>query len=546
MSASFFFYDLETSGLNPQKDRIMQFAGQRTNLDFEPIGEPVNLLVELQDDTLPSPSAIMVTGITPQMTKADGIPEREFCRFVVEEMATPETTIIGYNSVRFDDEFMRATLWRNFHDAYAWQWRNGRSRWDLLDVVRMTRALRPEGINWPVTDEGRATNRLELLTKQNGIEHEHAHDALADVVALIEVSKLIKQHQPQLFDYLYKMRQKKPIGELVNLARPAPFVYASGRYPSKFEKTTIAYPLAPAANRNILVYDLRYNLDELLDFEQNVEEYRLAEDQDAKEFTLQNADLPKNPNSSKDKHDTSQKANQPDSAKEKCPKFDHTKLPDGMRSLAQAGILTDYILKRLSEGNYFPIVKKMQYNRCPAVAPLGVLSKADGWSRIGFSEEMLQKNLESLRHHPDFAARMERQIKGGSGFSPGDDPESQLYDGGFLDSQDLVYMEAVRNNGAEDLADFHPPFVDERLPELLLHYKAKNFPSSLTSDETAKWEQYRCRRLSEQVPKFLAELQKIQASLTKGEIISGHKNSDCEFYAGELMLWYQSLLPGDE
>lgn len=524
MSASFFFYDLETSGLNPQKDRIMQFAGQRTNLDFEPIGEPVNLLVELQDDTLPSPSAIMVTGITPQMTKADGIPEREFCRFVVEEMATPETTIIGYNSVRFDDEFMRATLWRNFHDAYAWQWRNGRSRWDLLDVVRMTRALRPEGINWPVTDEGRATNRLELLTRQNGIEHEHAHDALADVVALIEVSKLIKQHQPQLFDYLYNMRQKKAIGELVNLGRPAPFVYSSGRYPSKFEKTTIAYPLAPVINRNILVYDLRYNLDELLEFERNSEQYQLKPP----------AESPS----------TNAKAEQKPSKDD--PVYDITKLPKGMRALAEQGILTEYMLRRLADGNYFPIVKKMQYNRCPAVAPVGVLGKDGGWARIGFSEEMLQENLASLRSHPDFAKHMEKQVKGGSGFPPGNDPESQLYDGGFLDGQDLILIEAVRNNDARDLANFRPPFADKRLPELLLHYKARNFPSSLAAEEAAKWEEYRQKRLSEQAPKFLAELQKIQSDLTTGKLVSGHKADDCAFYAEELMLWYQSLLPGDE
>ena len=173
MKPSFYFYDLETSGLNPRSDRIMQFAGQRTDLDFNPIGEPQNILVQLADDTLPSPSAVMVTGITPQATLQDGMTEPEFCRFLIEEIATPNTTIVGYNSVRFDDEFVRHTLWRNFYDPYEWQWRDGRSRWDLLDVVRLTRALRPEGIRWPVTEDGHSTNRLELLTKLNGIERMH-------------------------------------------------------------------------------------------------------------------------------------------------------------------------------------------------------------------------------------------------------------------------------------------------------------------------------------------------------------------------------------
>ena len=214
---TFFFYDLETSGLKPREDRIMQFAGQRTDMDLKPVGEPVNILVKMTDDALPSPGAINVTKITPQQTLMDGVSEAEFCKYVSNEIFTPGTIATGYNSVRFDDEHMRFTFWRNFYDPYEWQWKDGRSRWDLLDVVRMTRALRPEGINWPVTPEGRATNRLELITKENNIVHEHAHDALSDVEALISVTGLIKEHQPQLYDYLFKMREKKNVQKLVNL-----------------------------------------------------------------------------------------------------------------------------------------------------------------------------------------------------------------------------------------------------------------------------------------------------------------------------------------
>ena len=223
MPQTLFFYDLETSGLSYREDRIMQFAGQRTTLDFEPLGEPVNLLIKLPDDTLPSPGAIMVTSITPQATLADGLSEAEFCKYAQDEIFTPDTISLGFNTVRFDDEFMRHLFWRNFYDPYEWQWQDGRSRWDLLDIVRITRALRPEGINWPVTDDGQPTNRLELITKLNGISHENAHDALADVTASIEVAKLLKSKQPQLFDYLFKMRDKKEVQKLVNLENKQPF-----------------------------------------------------------------------------------------------------------------------------------------------------------------------------------------------------------------------------------------------------------------------------------------------------------------------------------
>lgn len=484
MAESFYFYDLETSGLNPRSDRIMQFAGQRTDTDFNPLGEPSNILVTLADDTLPSPGAIMVTGITPQSTLQDGMTEREFCEFFIHEVATPGTTIMGYNSVRFDDEFIRNALWRNFYDSYEWQWKDGCSRWDLLDVVRMTRALRPEGIEWPVTPEGRSTNRLELITKCNGISHEHAHDALADVVALIEVTKLIKQRQPQLFDFLYSLRGKREVQRVANLAHPQPFVYASGRYPAEFEKTTVAYPLAPAKNGNILVFDLRYNLDELLAAEQDgtyIEKFGSRW----------------------------QKAN-----------------PEKARV------------------DFFPMVKTLQYNHCPAVAPLGVLDKADGWQKIGLTKEVMERNLESLRSHPEFAERMREAVEKRPEFPKAEDAESALYDG-FLSDQDRRLCEVVRSNGKEDLADFHPPFSDERLEELLLHYKAKNYPETLASEEMEQWEKYRLARLNRQAPKFMAEITQIQKDLANDKPWAGKSVEDCAYLVEELMLWYESLQPND-
>ncbi len=484
MQETFFFYDLETSGLNPRYDRIMQFAGQRTDADFNPLGEPVNLLITLAPDTLPSPGAIMVTGITPQSTQQDGIPEHEFCRFFIEQIATPGTTLMGYNSVRFDDEFMRHTLWRNFYDPYEWQWREGRSRWDLLDVVRLTRALRPEGIEWPYSENGHSTNRLELLTKLNHIEHAHAHDALADVVALIEVTKLIKNKQAQLFDFLYNLRDKRSVAQLVSLEHPQPFVYASGRYSAEHEKTTVAYPIASAQGGNVLVFDLRYNLDQLL------------ADEAAGRARAKDAKLPK-------------------------------------RTFSE---LEPW------EKHYFPIVKKLQYNRCPAVAPLGVLNKADGWQKLSLTPEQIQQNLQSLRAHPEFIERMTKINR--PDFPPASDAESALYEG-FLDGQDKILCAAIRNNDADRLADFHPNFTDERLSDLLLHYKARAFPNTLSESETAKWEEYRIKRLEKQAESFLKELSSIQKQLASGRIFGGRSVEDSAYLAEELLLWYQSLLPSD-
>ncbi|MBB1552504.1 exodeoxyribonuclease I, partial [Candidatus Saccharibacteria bacterium] len=129
---TFFFYDLETSGFSPQNDRIMQFAGQRTDENLNRIGEPVNILVKLNDDVLPSPSALMVTKISPQKTIEEGYTEAEFAKMLIEEYFTSDTVIVGYNNVRFDDTHIQYLLWRNFYPPYDWQWKENRSRWDLL------------------------------------------------------------------------------------------------------------------------------------------------------------------------------------------------------------------------------------------------------------------------------------------------------------------------------------------------------------------------------------------------------------------------------
>lgn len=248
-------------------------------MDLKPIGEPVNVLIKLTPDVVPEPDAIMVTGITPQQTLQDGITEAEFLRLFFDEVAKPDTIFAGFNTVRFDDEFMRFMLYRNFYDPYEWQWKDGRSRWDLLDVVRMTRALRPDGIKWPFDSGGKPSNRLELLTSVNGLDHIDAHDALSDVKATIALAQLLKKKQPKIFDYLLGMRDKKQIQALVTGGKP--FVYSSGKYPSEYEKTAVVATITLHPKRQAaLVYDLRHDPLQFKDFtpEQLAEAWRWKKD----------------------------------------------------------------------------------------------------------------------------------------------------------------------------------------------------------------------------------------------------------------------------
>lgn len=476
---TFYFYDLETSGIHPRAQRIMQFAGQRTDADLNPIGEPQNWLVKLTDEILPDPDAVLITGITPQKTLEEGYSEAEFLKLFSAEVLQPDTVICGFNTIRFDDEFMRATLWRNFYDPYEWQWQDGRSRWDLLDAVRMVRALRPEGIEWPFDVKGQPTNRLELLTKANGLDHEAAHDALSDVHATIAVAKLLKQKQPQMFEYLLKMRDKKQVKELVNLEDKIPFVYTSGRYESEYQKTTVAFPLTSGRNGNVVVYDLRYDPSALVELpEKEIASKLFASWEERK-------------------------------------KDGFVKLP----------------------------VKELQYNRAPAVAPLGVLTQNDGWQRISLAESDIQKHLKVLLENPGFAEKVRTVFEGRPEYKAESDPDFRVYDG-FVGDKDKIKMRAVRAADEDGLADANLDFSDERLAQLLPRYKVRNFPKSVTGDERAAWEQYRTQRLLkggsgqlslEQFGQRLAAL-----AQTKGS------DDQAQFLLQELQLYAESITPSFE
>jgi exodeoxyribonuclease-1 len=469
MADTFYFYDLETSGVNPRGDRIMQFAGQRTDLDLNLISEPDNILITLTDDILPSPDAIMITGITPQQTKADGMTEVEFLKIFHDSIAVPGTIFVGFNSVRFDDEFVRYLQYRNYYDAYEWQWKDGRGRWDILDVVRMTRALRPEDIKWPFDAEGKSTNRLELLTSVNNLAHANAHDALSDVLATIDVAKLLKDKQPKLFNYLLDMKDKKAVEALAKSGQP--FVYSSGKYSGKFEKTTVVctiadHPKVAAA----LVYDLRLDPEPFLKMtpEQLVEAWKYKKD-----------------------------ATDP-------------RLP----------------------------VKTLRYNRCPAVAPLGVLDE-DSQKRLDLHLDTIEANRKKVLAAHDFIQNIykaleildkQQQTRLLSGTA---DVDAQLYDSFFSD-QDRTEMEKVRGAASDNLKAANFNFQDDRLKQLFVLYKARNFPKKLSDEERAEWEAFREQRLQKQLPGYMQRLNELSTTkLTQNK----------QYLLEELKLYAESIMP---
>ena len=476
MPASLFFYDLETSGLNPRSARIMQFAGQRTDMDLRPVGEPINILIKLTPDVLPDADAVLVTGITPQATLSDGVTEAEFLKFFYQTIATPNTVFLGYNSIRFDDEFMRFLHYRNFYDAYQWHWCDGCSRWDVLDVVRLTRALRPEGIKWPFDSSGAPSNRLELLTSLNEVDHTNAHDALNDVNATIAVARLIKDRQPKMFDYLFGMRDKKKVTELTQSGQP--FVYASGKYPSQFEKTAVVMSLiAHPKKRGMLVYDLRHDPSKFLSLsvEEIAERWRWVKE-------------PTSP-----------------------------RLP----------------------------VKVLQYNRCPAIAPLGVLDESTQ-KRLKMDLTTIQRHYNLIKAAVDWPDKLLGAIEildrkqQTALLTHEQDVDGKLYDG-FLDSHDNNLLSVVRAAQPGELSELREEFHDSRLKALLPLYKARNYPASLTTEERTEWENFCQQRLFEgqeqnRIARYFHRLQELASRTT---------NAQQMYLIEELRLYGGSIMPSE-
>lgn len=266
---TFFIHDYETFGKRPALDRPAQFAGVRTDLDFNIIEEPEVFYCAPADDYLPQPEAVMITGITPQVALSQGVNEAEFAKRIHAAFSVPNTCIMGYNNIRFDDEVTRNIFYRNFYDPYAYSWQQGNSRWDLLDTLRACFALRPEGLQWPENEDGLPSMRLEHLTKANGVAHENAHDAMSDVLATINMAKLLKAAQPRMFDYFYQLRNKNKISQLIDIVEITPLVHVSGMFGALRSYVSLVAPLAwhPDNKNAVIMCDLSADISPLVELD---------------------------------------------------------------------------------------------------------------------------------------------------------------------------------------------------------------------------------------------------------------------------------------
>ena len=470
MEPSILWYDLETFGTNPFHDRIAQFAAVRTNFHFEPLSDPLLLYCRPADDYLPDPAACLVTGITPSDCMEKGICEYDFAGKIFDAMMVPGSTVAGYNSIQFDDEFIRNLFYRNFFDPYRREYANGNSRWDIINLTRATRDLRPGNMNWPQNDEGKPLFKLEALAAANGIEHEHAHDALSDVFATIALAKRIQEENPRLFHWSFSCRTKDSLRKLFDLnIRPA-LVYSSSHLTRDEGCTTLICPLGvPGENsrqgRNtMLCADLRYDPREILDL--SVQEIR-----------------------------------------------NRAFLPSVMED---------------NEHRRFPI-HNIRINRCPFIAPLNTLGEKDA-DKLGINIDQCLAHREFLLKSPNLTAKIREVFNDPPTSNLPADPDYQIYSG-FIRDDDREQFPAIHQHLDAILADSgesktahlrrvipimqNMNFTEqERIGKLLNRLLGRNFSEHLSGRAAENWRAFCQNRLIFPLLDEAMDIQKFQKKVT--------------------------------
>lgn len=435
------WYDYETFGISPKIDRPSQFAAIRTDVDFNPIGDPIVLYCQPANDFLPNPEACLITGITPQLALEKGVKEVDFFRAINELMSEPGTVSVGFNSINFDSEVSRYGFYRNFINPYNHEWKNDCSRWDILDVMRAAAVYSGSDIVWPKNSEDKPSFKLTDLTAANGISHESAHDALDDVRATIALAKLLKDKRPKFYEFLFNSRTKKEVAKHLSIGKPV--MHVSRSYGSDRHYTTQVLPIANhPTNKNAII-----------------------------SIDLGSASF------SRFLHEEAMTASD-----------------IKVRLYAKSDLLKEQGVER-------PPLVSIQVNKCPALIPLPAFTDKVA-ELFSIDKAQLKENHDELidfqKEHPEkySALLVKIQQSFNEPAEPEDDPDLMLYSG-FLGDNDQRISAKVHNTLPSELNKLSKSFVSApHMPDLLFRFRARNHLETLSSDELERWNNYRFERIA--------------------------------------------------
>ncbi len=473
---TFFWHDYETFGINTQLDGISQFAGIRTNLDFEEVGEPVDIYCKMTPDRLPSPMACMVTGVKPSEVQQKGLNETAFFHKVEKELGQAGTCGIGYNNISFDDEVTRNGFYRNFIDPYRREWADNCSRWDLLNVVRMASALYPGIVNVPINEEtGNKVFKLDQLSPANNIIHENAHEALSDVRATIALAKMIKDNQPEFWEAQFNQRNKAGVGEFlferydsrsrVNTLKFKPFIMADSFFGGDQDFIEVLYPIH-SKGLNVYCVKLTQDLSQLIDLDANELNVRLY--------------------------------------KKRKPEFKEDMLPSDRR-LLERKIAKDKETGAvyLQEDDVRIPLHTVKINQCPVIAPSNLLNKETA-AALGIDGDKLRSNIKLIKDNFVVLQQKIQELFEKTEYPEADkDVDTMIYSGGFFSDTDKNHFQTVKKTNSVDLLDYlrqqmrQKKFEDKaRMPEMIFRFIARNFEQDMDMKAYKKWTEFCVERIT--------------------------------------------------
>ena len=213
---SFVFFDTETTGLKRGFDQIVHFAAVRTDANLDEVAR-FETRSRLQPHVLPHPSALRTNGLPIERLTDTNLPSHYAMVGDIRRtlMSWSPAIFVGFNSIRFDEEMLRNALFQCLYPAYLTS--NHRNcRADALSLVMAADAVSPAQLVVPVSEEGRRTFRLHHLAAANGVAHARAHDALSDVLATVELCRLVYQRSPELWQRFVRFSNKATVADFVD------------------------------------------------------------------------------------------------------------------------------------------------------------------------------------------------------------------------------------------------------------------------------------------------------------------------------------------
>lgn len=474
---TFFWHDYETFGTNTQLDGVSQFAGIRTNMELEEVGEPVDIYCKMTPDRLPSPMACMVTGVKPSEVQQKGLNETTFFHKVNKELGQAGTCGIGYNNIGFDDEVTRNGFYRNFIDPYRREWADGCSRWDLLNVVRMASALFPNIITVPKNEEGKKVFKLDQLSPANGIIHENAHEALSDVRATIALAKMIKDQQPEFWQSQFEQRNKMGVGNFLferydsrsqnNTLKFKPFLMADSFFGGDQDFIEVLYPIY-AKGMNVYCIKLTQDISQLINLDAETLKVNLYKKREP--IIEEGSDM----------------------------------LPSDRRAIErkiEKDKETGAIY--LQEGELRVPLHTVKINQCPVIAPSNMLNKETA-AALGIEGDKLRENIQLIKDNFVVIQQKVQAIFDKTEYPEADqDVDTMIYTGGFFSNTDKNHFEVVKKTNSVDLLDYlrqqmrQKKFDDKkRVPEMLFRYIARNFEQDMDMKAYQKWLEFCVDRIT--------------------------------------------------